>query len=295
MTCYHPITAYVGNGGRIVFDRVKSLTKVPLMLPCGQCVGCRLEKSRIWAMRCTHEARMSSSSLFVTLTYDDAHLPPGGSLSKTAVQLFMKRLRKAKGDGIRFYACGEYGDLNARPHYHLLLFNCRFDDRKFLSINGRGERLYHSAELARLWPFGYNTIGDVTFDSAAYVARYCMKKVTGEQAEDHYAVIDADGVVYDRLPEFALMSRRPGIGSGYYEKYGQEVRDHDTVIINNKPVKPPRFYDLKTEKAFPAEFVRIRRRRKKLARLNKDDNTPARLRVKEVIALRRLHEKKRGL
>lgn len=295
MSCYHPLTAYRSKTGALTFVRERSLTQVPFQVPCGQCVGCRLEKSRQWAMRCLHEAKMSSESCFVTLTYEDKFLPPGGSLSKTAFQLFMKRLRKAKGDGIRFYGCGEYGDVNMRPHYHILLFNCGFPDRKRIGENARKEPLYCSEELRTIWSFGFNVIGDVTFDSAAYVARYVMKKVTGDRASDHYSVVDGDGVVYDRLPEFALMSRRPGIGSEYYEKYGQEVRDHDSVVVNAREVKPPRFYDSRTERLDPEVLHRLKRKRKRLAVLNRLDNTKERLRVKEVIAERTLEQKKRGV
>ncbi|QCQ84715.1 replication initiator protein [Blackfly microvirus SF02] len=303
MSCFTPLDGYRVKGGSVVIvargDRPprNALTRVPLSIPCGGCQGCRLEKSRQWAMRCMHEARMSSVSSFVTLTYDNDHLPPGGSLSPTALRYFMGKLRKKREAGVRFYGCGEYGEVNMRPHYHVLLFNCDFPDKKFHSRNGRNEPLYTSDELRVLWPFGFNLIGAVTYESAAYVARYVMKKVNGKKADDHYAVYDANGQIFDRYPEFARMSRMPGVGAGYYEKYGGEVRAHDTIIVNGKEVKPPRYYDKKHEAASckgadgllcKCTFCSLKRKRKRLAVLHKADNTPERLRVKEVIALAKM-------
>lgn len=243
---------------------------------------------------------MSSVSSFVTLTYDDEFLPPAGTLVKRDLQLFMKRLRKAKGSGIRFYASGEYGDVNGRPHYHLLLFNCGFSDRIFLRENRRGERLYTSPSLRDLWPYGFNVIGDVTFDSAAYVARYVMKKVDGKKREaGHYQVYDEDGLIHERVPEFAVMSRGgrtgKGIGYSYYLKYGEEIRNHDSVVIEGREVKPPRFYDRLTEEYSEAALHQYKRERKRCAVLHKDDNTPERLRVKEAIAEKALERKTRSV
>lgn len=295
MSCYGPLTAYRTSGGGITFQRGASLSGTPMQIPCGQCIGCRLEKSRQWAMRCMHEARLSKESSFVTLTYEDEYLPPGGTLVKRDLQLFMKRLRKAKGEGVRFYACGEYGTINKRPHYHVLLFNCGFPDRLRIGENKRGEVLYTSAELRSLWNMGFNVIGDVTFDSAAYVARYVIKKVSGKDAGKHYEVIDGYGVVYERIPEFAVMSRRPGLGSEYYERYGSEVRAHDSVVVNGHEVRPPRFYDTRTEVIDEKRLNEIKRKRKREAMKQRLDNTSSRLRVKEKIAERKLELKGKPL
>lgn len=306
MPCYGPLTGYYskelsGSGKRkIVFKKADSLTGIPLQLPCGQCIGCRLERSRQWAMRLVHEKRMHERSAFLTLTYDNEHLPPGGSLVVRDFQLFMKRLRKHAGiDRVRFFACGEYGDLNARPHYHAILFGYDFvADQRLFTRNSRGEPIYTSEVLRELWPMGFNAIGEVTFQSAAYVARYVVKKVTGERAADHYCVVDGDGVAFDRVPEFTLMSRRPGIGSSYYEKFGERVRQRDTVVVNGREVPPPRFYDAKTELLLGGAFAKLKRERKRKALLNRADNTSGyhgRLRVKEVLALKLLEQKKRKI
>jgi len=301
MPCYGPLTGYysseVGSSGKraIVFDKRRSHSGVPIKLPCGQCAGCRLERSRQWAMRLMHEKRAHADCSFVTLTYDNEHLPEGGTLIKRDLQLFMKRLRKERPVGVRFFACGEYGDRNARPHYHAILFSCGFPDRRLFSRNGRGEGYYVSEELRELWPQGHNVIGDVTWDSCAYVARYVLKKITGKPASEHYAVVDGDGQVFDRLPEFTVMSRRPGIGTSYFEKYRDEVLAHDSVIINGREVRPPRFYDTKFQLTDEVEFARIKRKRRRMATLMKSDNTSARLRVKEVIQLQKLKNSKRNV
>lgn len=259
-----------------------------LDLPCGRCVGCRLEKSRHWAMRCVHEARQWSRNVFITLTYDDMHLPEYGTLVKRDLTLFFKRLRKARGCGVRYLACGEYGGLTRRPHYHAIVFNCSFPDMNYYGKSGSGADLFWSKELASLWPMGMNYIGEVSYESAAYVARYSLKKVTGERAAAHYAVVDADGVVFDRTPEFVVMSRRPGVGAGYYARHGQEVRDHDSVVMNCREVRPPRFYDTRTEVVAPERLVEIKRRRRTKALAYIADNTVDRRRVKEIVTLKNL-------
>jgi len=233
-----------------------------------------------------HEKRMWSDACFATLTYADEFVPPGGSLLKRDLQLFFKRLRFQKGVGIRYYACGEYGELTKRPHYHAIIFNFDFRDKVVHSENGRGDRYYVSRDLGELWPFGHTMLGDVTFDSCAYVARYVMKKITGPLAEGYYG---------DRLPEFTLMSRRPGIGSGYYERFGSEVRAHDNVVVNKREVRPPRFYDARTEAVDPVRWKSIRDARKRKAAEMAADNGPDRRRVKEIVALKGLERKERGL
>lgn len=190
-------------------------------------------------MRCMHEASLYRDNCFVTLTYSPENLPAGGTLVLPHFQMFMKRLRKRFGPGIRYYACGEYGEVLQRPHYHALLFNHDFADKRF--YGGRnGNSLFTSASLSELWPFGFSVIGDVSFESAGYVARYCMKKVTGKKAEAHY-----DG----RSPEFAVMSRGSkrlgtgGIGRGWYERFKSDVYPLDRVVVRGHPTRPPRFYD----------------------------------------------------
>lgn len=287
MGCDQPLTGYYGreigpSGKRgIVFTRNASLTGVPIPIPCLQCMGCRLEHSRQWAIRCMHERQLHLHNVFLTLTYDKDHLPEGGTLVRRDPQLFLKRLRKEYGAGIRFYGCGEYGEQSRRPHYHLILFGCEFADKRFYKNSKSGEKLYTSESVARLWPLGFNVLGDVTFKSCAYVARYVTGKFKGDNAEEHYKCVTTDGVIVDRLPEFSMMSRRPGIGTGWFEKYGPHAYLWDSVIMNGREVKPPRFYDTRFEVLDSDRLKVVKRERRRVARLRADDNTSARRHVKE--------------
>ena len=188
--------------------------------------------------------------------------------------------------GVRFFMCGEYGPETWRPHYHACLFNCAFSDRKYLFRSGGGEKVYTSDALSALWPFGHASVGDVTFASAAYVARYCVSKRTGDQAEAHYTRETARGVV--RLtPEFCHMSLKPGIGATWFDKYQRDVFPHDYVIVNGKEVQPPKYYDRLFDSSNPDEMELVKYSREVRAHELYPDNTPERLAVKEIIARRR--------
>lgn len=250
-------------------------------IPCGQCIGCRLERSRQWAIRCIHEASLYERNCFITLTYATDHLPPNGTLVTRDWQLFMKRLRKAYGPRIRFFACGEYGPKLGRPHYHACLFNFRFDDLCDPVRTKSGELLYRSPALANLWGMGHVSVGDVTFQSAAYVARYVCDKITGEAAEAHYQ---------GRKPEFLVMSRKPGIGRGWLDKFQGDIypRKGGGPVINGHEVKPPRYYDLQYEIENPDEFQKVKAgRRGPSDWIPTGDKTSDRLKVRnEVTTLR---------
>lgn len=303
MPCYGPLTAYRpaagANSRRLVFDKRKSHSGIPIPVPCGQCIGCKLERSRQWALRMTHELRTQdplSSSSFVTLTYRDRDLPANFSLDKPAYINFLKRLRDQTGPGLRFFGCGEYGEKSLRPHYHFIFFNYRPTDLKILRRDNEGNHLYDSKFLETLWPYGNNAVGDVSFDSCAYVARYCTKKITGPQAAEHYQ---------GRTPEFTTMSRRPGIGSEYYQKYKDELLAHDTVIANGVPCSPPRYYDKKTENSDAnmrrgldktiLETLKMKRRAKIATATAKADNTSRRRYVREKVQMAKLKQKARTL
>ncbi len=289
MTCYHPITGFSARicnpktGKRsIVFDRKQGYSDRPMTIPCGQCIGCRLERSRQWAIRCLHEAQLHEQNCFLTLTFDAEHLPASLSIDVRDFQLFMKRLRKKYGAGIRFYHCGEYGDASGRPHYHACIFNHDFDDKiHWKTINEN--KLYISESLSELWPFGFSSIGDVTFESAAYVARYIMKKITGDFADQHYEFIDQYGEIHQRKPEYTTMSRRPGLGQGWLEKWRSDVYPSDEIIINGHPVRPPKYYDLQMEAAHSKQFRKVKRSRIAESKKHLHDQTPARLAVREKV------------
>ena len=298
MPCYHPISAYQCTDGSIVFSELRrhDISR-SLNLPCGQCIGCRLERSRQWAIRCMHEAQMHEENSFITLTYDDDHIPSDRSLHYRDFQLFIKRLRKRYlGRRIRFYMAGEYGENFGRPHWHACIFGLGFDDKKLWKRSPSGLNLYRSENLELLWPFGYSSIGDVTFESAAYVARYIMKKVTGKNADKHYTEIDPDtGVITDRRPEFNKMSLKPGIGYEWYKKYTSDVYPNDYVVIRGKKVKPPKYYDKNYKIDNPYEFDEILYKREINGKLNSEDNTFERLKVKEIVQQAKLQKLKRTL
>lgn len=212
MPCYFPMQGYrsrslTKNGKRqIVFSPKDGFIDLKMTVPCGQCLGCRLERSRQWALRCVHEASLYDDNCFITLTYSDEFLPRDYSLDVSHFQRFMKRLRKRFGEGIRFFHCGEYGSQFGRPHYHAILFNLDFPDKVFLKEQN-GQTLYRSKILEELWPFGHSSVGSATFESAAYVARYILKKVNGDAADEWYAAVDHDtGEFFQRKPEYTTMS-----------------------------------------------------------------------------------------
>lgn len=280
MTCYHPITAYQHryrrnpDTGKHVIDFKGGSFRdwEEITLPCGRCIGCRLEKSREWAVRCVHEALLYDSNCFITLTFNDANLDSNGSLVKRDFVLFMKRLRKKYGSGIRFFHCGEYGSKLGRPHHHAILFNFDFPDKKLWSVSN-GYPLYRSASLESLWPFGYSTIGACTFETAAYVARYVLKKVNGDLAEEHYN---------GKVPEYVTMSRMPGIGHDWLLK-NPEIYNYDEVVIRNGiKCRPPAYYDKIFGELAPEFLEDLKEKRKVKAIEQAEKNRiPGRLSIKE--------------
>lgn len=309
MPCYSPLTGYrskdlTATGKRgIVFNRNASLSGSPVPIPCGQCIGCRLERSRQWAVRCMHEKLSHDKSSFLTLTYDNDHLPRDMSLNKRDLQLFFKRAREAFGK-FRYYACGEYGSETRRPHYHAIMFGLDFPDARFYKASPTGDRWYRSDQLDKVWGAGFCTIGAVTFNSASYVASYVVDKITGPKAAEYYSYVDADGLVHSRLPEFTVMSRRPGIGKAAYDLYGNHWYNRDSCVVNGKAVTPPRYYDVMFEAVDSAKLARIKakRRRKALRKVLAEkafesravDALPRRV-VTEAVAYARRNEKVKKL
>lgn len=311
MPCDGPLTAYqpaaASSDRRLVFDKRKSHSGIAIQVPCGQCSGCRLEHSRQWAVRCMHELKshpIGTPSAMLNLTYDNDHVPPGYTLSLRDYQLFLKKLRKITGPNLRFFGCGEYGDKTSRPHYHIITFNYRPTDTK-LYQRKTDYNLYTSEELTKLWGNGHAVIGDVSFDSCAYVARYCLKKMTGPKSDEHYQVKMPDGSTFQRLREFNTMSRRPGLAFNYYKKYQAEILAHDNIVMNGHTVNVPRYYDKLTEQTDQRmrkgiqktilETIKHNRRKKMLATMDKADNTSRRRRTKELVRLAKLKQKERVL
>lgn len=290
MPCFSPLTAFQAPFPAAFGPRPKLRFKYEpgwkqIEVPCGGCIGCRLDKSRTWAARCMHEAHMHTSNLFLTLTYDDHHLPTGSegrtTLVKRDLQLFWKRLRKA-GYDVRYYSVGEYGDNTGRPHYHAVAFGLALPDL-VLYTRSNGFNLYTSQILDSVWKNGRCWIGDVTFESCAYVARYVMKKLTG----NHAKLYEHEGI----LPEFALMSRRPGIGSDFYDRYRSDLLPHDnTIIRGNVKISTPRYYLNKYSLSHPTQTLQIKSRRQTKLLSFADENTPQRRTSKQEAKLHKLQK-----
>lgn len=318
MACYHPITGWRDpDGGQVRWDTRLAAMGDPIKIACGRCVGCRLERSRSWAVRCMHENQMAAESCFITLTYNDDHLPVDESLDVAEFQRFMKRLRnenvrdrvKRNQDPkpVRYFMCGEYGDLYGRPHYHALLWGEDFGEDRVLEEVKRGVNLFTSPRLARLWrssegkTLGLHRIGEVTFESAAYVARYCMKKVNGIIADEHYTWINEDGVQFRVKEEYVSMSRGGtggggGIGSSWLKKFQTDVYPEDVVFSNGMhKSRPPKYYDGQFEVDHPERMEEIRERRVEFGRKHQEHRTPERLKVRENIMFKKLRLLRRGL
>lgn len=348
MPCYHPITALQPTaGGPLLFPKPEHLYLYndyrTLQVPCGQCYGCKLTRSRHWAIRCMHEKQMHKHSCYLTLTYRGN---AGHSLNYPDFQKFLKRLRRRADRGaisllythytaqqmrlryeqpqtrparaqacalstqaptkyrdlkiytdIRFYAGGEYGELHGRPHWHALLFGVDFNDKKLHKQTIKGFNLYTSATLNELWPYGFSTIGDLTFESAAYVARYVMKKKTGDGDRTNYQIIDLEtGEINIRRKEFNTMSRRNGIGSSWLTKYQDDVyANKGKVILRGHEHNPPRYYDKLYAKIDQLAIEGYKHARYIESLAQREHQTPERLAVQEQVAIARTATLKRNL
>lgn len=323
MPCNYPATGRKSPDGQMTYygHLQKAAGKIPRLppnykdipLPCGKCTGCKLEYGRQWAVRLMHEKRMHEKASFVTLTLNDAYLLStrthatrthdgkikGASLEPRELQLFTKRLNqdqiRKSGKGVKYYACGEYGEKTYRPHYHIAIYGEDFsDDRQFWKNSPSGHPLWRSSRLSKLWPHGDADIGDLTFESAAYIARYILKKITGTKALDHYKREDEEGREYWLEPEFNAMSRRPGLAKEWFMQFKSDVYPHDNVIARGHPAKPPRYYDKLLEALAPYEHAIIKENRENAPR-NAADQHPARLEARETVMLAKLNHNKRSL
>lgn len=253
---------------------------------------------------------MHEDNTFITLTYNDDHYPENGSLNKKDWQDFMKRLRKDTPKKLRYFMCGEYGEPGdgrdqtisalGRPHYHAIIFGHDFADKEVHSENHQGDIVYQSDTLAALWPQGFNTIGEVTFESAAYVARYVTKKITGDEADLHYTRTDpGTGENWRIEPEFTLASRgrRPdgGIGALWAREYRDDLRKGFVTVRGHKMTVPD-YYIRYIKEEFHDDLGEVisRNQMESVDPLD-SDQTLDRLRVKEHIKAKRATALKRNL
>jgi len=285
MPCYFPLHGYATIGGQITFKRSEAFfPDQPMQLPCGRCIGCKLQKSKDWALRCYHEAQLNDTGLnncYITLTYRDADLPENGCLKKSDFQKFIKRLRNNTKQKIRYFMCGEYGDKTNRPHYHALLFGYKFPDAKFWTER-KGNRIYKSEILETTWKHGHTELSGVTYKSAAYVARYILKKQNScDATQDRYCIYDKEtGEVTLRPFEYVAMSLKPGIGFDFYHKYPDSFFPQDEARLPDGGTTPvPKYYRTLLERSNPKLAEQLRKAR--IAKLTSDpNNTPERLAVR---------------
>lgn len=211
-------------------------------------------------MRCETERRLHVDNCFITLTYNDDAIPDDGGLHKPHLQRFFKRLRKRKGK-FRYYACGEYGDSTKRPHYHACIFGMDFKDKIHFKTSG-GHKLYISKELNEIWGHGLTSIGELNFDTAAYTARYVMKKQTGKQAGYH-KLDEQTGELTQLENQFAVMSLKPAIGRTFIEKFYSDIyhADKDFLFMRGQKMRPPRYFDKIYDTIDPDRFASIKKQR----------------------------------
>lgn len=304
MTCYHPRPAFVTDKPNSEGKKHVSFNPTPghnsFLLPCGKCLGCRLDRSRDWAARCTHEAQLHQFNCFVTLTYSDENLPEDRSLNHAHFQRFIHEVRRHptfKGIRVSYLMCGEYGEQTLRPHYHAILFGIDFPDKKHYATR-QGNRIFTSALLDKLWPHGQSKIGAVSPQSAAYVARYSVQNSGPKFPAGHYQWLNkTTGEIVTVKPEYGRMSTRPAIGKHWYAKFASDIHAFDSLVLQGKEFKPPRYYDKLLKQLNPERFAEI-----KASRLQKADtpvnhwnNTTERLRVRETVKQSKIQSLKRDL
>lgn len=313
MACYSPLKGYKDPvTGGLTFRRKDTLSRMEVA--CGQCLGCRLDYSRMWAVRIVHEAAVhefAGGNSFVTLTYRDRaqctleelhngyHVPGDWSLHLKHFQDFMKRLRKAFApQRIRYFHVGEYGRICrhginvyedkcsmlcnvGRPHFHACLFNCSFEDLEVYSSTN-GEPRFTSPRLSRIWKYGFVDVGEVNYASAAYGARYILKKIKGVPAYDHYYSTDLDGNVVTLKREYCTMSRKPGLGEEFYRNYRDDIFPSDEVAVPGYGVVPkvPRYYEELFKKEFPLTLEEIKALRLKFKKDHEEEYSDERLYAK---------------
>lgn len=327
MPCYKPLRAW-HREPRIGFKPFRGARKISL--PCQRCIGCKLDHSKDWATRCAHEATLHRYNSFLTLTVDDDHLKDrywtglrndqgakvyGGNLDHREIQLFLKKLRDhisrgsnkiawqersskpgrpALNGNIKYYMCGEYGEKYRRPHYHVCLFGADFRDKKYFTQTPAGSQSYVSQTLNEIWGNGKAYIGELNWQSAAYAARYCLKKITGDPAPNHYTVVCADtGEIIRLQPEYAKMSRGNrlkkdnAIGKEWLDKYMPDVYPHGYVILRSgKKTTTPKYYDKQFKKENENEYKLMKEKRAKAMDMQFDEQSSRRLETKRIIAER---------
>lgn len=236
------------------------------------------------------EARLHHRNCFITLTYADEHLPRDRSLDKTHLQKFFKRLRKRMGR-FRYYACGEYGDHTKRAHYHACLFGLDFDDKIEFKRSGQNV-LFYSQRLTDIWGYGHTSIGALTFETAAYCARYVLKKKTGLAKGQGltYRLHEETGELCPVAQPYAVMSLRSAIAAQWLPQFKSDIygADKDFLVLRGQKMKPPKYFDRLLDKIDPERIRRIKEKRIE----NREEKTLEELRAHEKITRARIIQRK---
>lgn len=312
MSCYHPLKGFIYGktvngkdnyiitsqrihhieihkdkivqcGSTFISPRADQTINTFTEIPCGKCIGCRLEHSRQWANRCLLEMKEYDKNCFITLTYDNEHVPysdtderefvygevepkPLMTLRREHLTKFIKRLRGGhKQRKIRYFACGEYGSKTSRPHYHLIIFGWCPNDLKFYKRSEVGYNYYNSETLQKLWPYGYAVVGEATWETAAYTARYCMKKLDGELGKFY----ESNGIE----KEFITMSRKPGIAKDWYSSHNDYYATFSSSYVatdyGNREITPIRYFDKLFDLEDPVRLQELKQSRKEFAEAKK--------------------------
>lgn len=241
-------------------ERYGSKSIVPL--PCGSCLACRINHAKEWAVRCVLESLYHEESWFITLTYDDAHLPDHGLINREHIREFQKKIWRVQ-PGVRFFGCAEYGSKSARCHFHLIAFGLKLDDLSRVNSSG----LLESKLITKLWPYGFNYIGEVNYATCNYVAQYVNKKAFGDLKHN----------VPKENREYTFCSNRPGIGYQWCKDHLPKVLEYDKVFGpfgSSKSAALPRYFQKMAEELDGAKWMNL-----KQARVNKG----LQLRLNEVL------------
>lgn len=321
MACTNPHTAWkyglTKNGKQaLTFKEPEDSDKYEIQLvPCGKCESCRIDHSRDWATRVFHEMQVSRIGCFLTLTIDDKHMIREGftrienkkevyyppySIYKRSLQLFLKRLRKAislkEGRKVhhqkfRYLGCGEYGEKYLRPHYHMVIMGYDFPDKKYWQSSTSGMPIYRSRLLEKCWPYGFSSIGEANWQTAAYIARYTLKKRKDPQA---YQRIDPETGEWTELrPEFLIMSK--GIGKDWWKKYRCDTDKDYLIVDGDKTVRVPRYYDKLRERSDPESLADIKAAREIEALQRQEEDGPERKLARGIVKRAQTKMLKRGI
>jgi hypothetical protein len=277
MTCLNPRLAYRKTNGQFTLAKIGDNAPIEksTLVPCGQCMSCRINHQRQWSTRMVHESYMHKESCFITLTIDEEHRNVTHSVDQRDMQLFIKRLRKElQPQKIRIFFCAEYGSTTQREHYHAILFGYMPKDKMPWKKNKQGDMLYISEQLTRLWGKGHISVGEFNSTTADYCAKYVTKAYIGKDKENAYNWVDENGEIIQRKPPFQSSSKRPGLGSDFYDKYKDQLYAHDKTVIDAKERQLPKAYDRKFRKEHPELFETVKRKRHNtmIENLNQDQH-----------------------